>query len=65
MEKQLRYLAFQGGSRHPSDPYSQALADLQIRANYIRRIQQTGEYIDPVLRFHLGLDPVKPPAPKK
>jgi hypothetical protein len=65
MEKQLKYLAFQGGSRPASDSFSQGLADLQIRANYIRRVQQTGEYIDPVLRFHLGLDPVKPPAPKK
>lgn len=65
MEKQLRYLAFQGGSRPGIDSFSQSLADLQTRANYIRHIQETGEYVDPVLRFHLGLDPVKRAEPKK
>jgi len=64
MNKPLNYLAFQGGSRPITDTYGQALADLQLRANYIRNIQQTGTYIDPVLRFHLGLDPVKPPTKK-
>ncbi len=61
MEKPLKYLAFQGGSTLGKDPLSQSLADLQIRANFIRNVQQNpGTYIDPVLRFHLGLDPVKP-----
>ncbi|MEO5924824.1 MAG: hypothetical protein ABIR70_13460 [Bryobacteraceae bacterium] len=65
MEKQLKYLAFQGGSRPTSGPYGQQLADLAIRANFIRNIQQNpGTYIDPVLRFHLGLDPIKPPVKK-
>lgn len=62
MEKQLKYLAFQGGSRPGNDPLSQ----LETRANYIRRVQQNpNTYIDPVLRFHLGLDPIKPKDPSK
>ena len=61
MKKELKYLSFQGGSRPHSGPLGQQLSDLQIRANFIRNVQQNpNTYIDPVLRFHLGLDPVKP-----
>lgn len=65
MEKELRYLPFQGGDSIKNGFLGKQRAELEVRANYIRRVQQNPDtYIDPVLRFHLGLDPGKP-AEKK
>lgn len=65
MNKDLHYLPFQSSQSPNTRLYGPQRRELETRANFIRRVQQNPDtYIDPVLRFHLGLDPVKPPTSK-
>jgi hypothetical protein len=61
MSKELRYLSFQGGNTKKNRLYDKQRQQLDTRANFIRNVQANPQtYIDPVLRYHLGLDPPKP-----
>jgi len=63
MEKELRYLSFQGGDTKKDRLYDKQRQQLELREIFIRHIQSNTDddiYIDPVLRHHLGLDPATP-----
>jgi hypothetical protein len=62
VEKELRYLSFMGGNSRRSRLYDKQRQQLELRASFIRSVQAHPDhtYLDPVLRYHLGLDPATP-----
>ena len=59
--KPLRELPLNSGSA-PAGPRRELLARAQFVKRYLNRRPDSGEPdFDPVLRFHLGLDPPDPP----